>query len=61
MSIYGESPYNEEKNRLLEEIQDFLKEHPISELMKIISDALAINEGNFWYNIIFHLYIIYLI
>lgn len=40
MSMYGESPYNEEKNYLYNHIRDFLNEHPVSELMGIISNVL---------------------
>lgn len=40
MSMYGESEYNEEKNYLFYEIQRFLEEHPIEELMRIIADAI---------------------
>lgn len=40
MSMYGESEYAGEKNYLFNEIQRFLEEHPIEELMRIIADAI---------------------
>ena len=38
--MYGESEYAEEKNYLFNEIQSFLEEHPIEELMRIVADAI---------------------
>ncbi len=40
MSMYGDSEYNTAKNNLYDEIKEFLEEHPISELMKIVSDVI---------------------
>ena len=40
MSMYGESNYNEEKNNLYDELEEFLHDHPISELIKIVSDVI---------------------
>jgi hypothetical protein len=38
--MYGDSEYNRNKNDLYDEIKEFLEEHPISELMKIVSDVI---------------------
>ncbi|MBR3645636.1 MAG: hypothetical protein IKN54_04395 [Lachnospiraceae bacterium] len=44
MSMYGdESPYNDEKNDLYNEIEQFLENHPLSELLKIITDVIKYN------------------
>ena len=40
MSMYGESPYSEEKNDMYSEIERFLEEHPLSELLEIIADVI---------------------
>ncbi len=40
MSMYGDSDYNRNKNDLYDEIKEFLEEHPISELMQIVSDVI---------------------
>ena len=40
MSMYGDSEYNSNKNDLYDEIKEFLEEHPISELMQIVSDVI---------------------
>lgn len=40
MSIYGESEYAEEKNYLFNEIQRFLEDHPVEELIRIVADAI---------------------
>ena len=45
MSMYGESPYNRDKENLLWEIERFLEEHPTSELISIIADAIERKEG----------------
>lgn len=37
MSMYGDGCYNDDRNELYDEIKDFLKTHPIYELMEIIS------------------------
>ena len=44
MSMYGESPYNEEKNDFLSEIEMFLENHPLSELLQIVADAVERKE-----------------
>lgn len=41
MSMYGEGDYNEEKNDIYDEIERFLQDHPISELLRIISDVIG--------------------
>jgi len=46
MSTYGESPYNEEKNNLHDEIMYFLESHPISELVSIVAYAIECKENN---------------
>lgn len=40
MSMYGESPYNGEKNDMYEYIKEFLETHPISELINIVADVV---------------------
>ena len=40
MSMYGESPYSEEKNDIYSHIEQFLETHPISELIQIVADAV---------------------
>ena len=40
MSMYGDSEYNTNKNNLYDEIKEFLEEHPLSELMQIVSDVI---------------------
>ena len=40
MSMYGDSEYNNNKNNLYDEIKEFLEEHPVSELMQIVSDVI---------------------
>ena len=47
MSMYGDSPYTNEKNDIYDEILRFLEMHPTSELMQIIGDVLERKEyGN---------------
>lgn len=41
MSMYGESDYNREKNNIYDEIEEFLRDHPISELLRIIADVIG--------------------
>lgn len=41
MSMYGESDYNREKNNIYDEIEEFLQDHPISELLQIIADVIG--------------------
>lgn len=40
--FYGETDW--EKNHLLDDIRDFIKEHSISELMEVVTDAIKICE-----------------
>ena len=40
MSMYGESDYNCEKNNLYDELKYFLEEHPLSELLEIVTDVV---------------------
>ena len=40
MSMYGDSEYNNNKNDLYDVIKAFLEEHPVSELMQIVSDVI---------------------
>lgn len=39
MSMYGDGHYNDDRNYLYDEIKNFLKTHPIYELMDIISNV----------------------
>lgn len=41
MSMYGESDYNREKNDIYDEIEEFLQNHSISELLQIIADVIV--------------------
>lgn len=40
MSMYGDDEYNNNKNDLYDNIKEFLEEHPVSELMQIVSDVI---------------------
>ena len=40
MSMYGESDYNVDRNRLYDEIKWFLEDHPIFELLQIVADVV---------------------
>ena len=40
MSMYGEGEYCSQKNYIYDEIREFLEEHPVSELLQIIADAV---------------------
>lgn len=40
MSMYGDSEYSNNKNNLYDCIKEFLEEHPVSELMQIVSDVI---------------------
>ena len=44
MSMYGESPYNNEKNDLYSAIEDFLQTHPLHELLQIVTDVIENEE-----------------
>ena len=41
MSMYGESDYNREKNDIYDEIEEFLQNHSISELLQIIAVVIV--------------------
>ena len=38
--MYGEGEYNSQKNNIYDEIKWFLEEHPVSELLQIITDVI---------------------
>lgn len=40
MSMYGDDRYNNCKNDIYDELKLFLEEHPISELIQIVSDVI---------------------
>lgn len=40
MSMYGDSEYNNTMNNLYDEIKYFLEDHPVSELLQIVADAI---------------------
>ena len=44
MSMYGDSPYNQDKNNIYDEIEDFIETHPISELIQIVADVIRRHE-----------------
>lgn len=44
MSMYGDS--RSEWNDLLEEIESFLEENKVSDLMRIVTDAVERKEGD---------------
>ena len=46
MSMYGDSPYTNEKNDIYDVILGFLETHPASELMQIIGDVLERYENS---------------
>ena len=37
MSMYGESEYAQEKNDIYDEMKEFVKTHPLSELLQIVT------------------------
>ena len=45
MSMYGDDHYGQQKNDLLYEIEQFLEEHPVSELLEIVADAVERKEN----------------
>ena len=45
MSMYGDSNYD--MNDLFEQIREFLKDHKVSELLKIVKDAVEYNEEGY--------------
>lgn len=44
MSMYGDDQNGKEKEHLYYTIEEFLENHPISELMEIIAKVLEYNE-----------------
>ena len=44
MSMYGESEYNSQKNDIYYEIEWFLEDHPVSELLQIVADVIEREE-----------------
>ena len=40
MSMYGDSSYNNEKNNLYDELKYFLEDHPVSEMLQIVTDVV---------------------
>ena len=40
MSMYGDSSYNNEKNNLYDELKYFLEDHPVSEILEIVTDVV---------------------
>ena len=45
--MYGESHYAEEKNDIFYKIREFLKSHPISELVRIVADAIEYEKEEY--------------
>ena len=45
MSRYGDSDYNREKNDIYYELEEFLENHPIFELLQIVSDVIQYEKG----------------
>lgn len=44
MSMYGDDDYHYNMECLYDEIKEFLEEHPISELLKIVTDVIESEE-----------------
>ena len=44
MSMYGDGEYYSQMNDIHEEMGKFLEEHPVSELLKIVSDVVGYKE-----------------
>ena len=40
MSMYGDDRYCSQKNDIYDEIKEFLEEHPVSELLRIVADVV---------------------
>jgi len=40
MSMYGDGSYNTQMNNLYDEMRWFLEDHPVSELIQIVADAV---------------------
>lgn len=40
MSRYGDSPYNREKEYIFSEMEQFIRDHSLAELLKILSDIV---------------------
>lgn len=45
MSMYGDSDYNSKKNDIYDELKEFLENHPIFELLQIVSDVIQYEKG----------------
>ena len=45
MSMYGDDHYGMSKEYLFNEIEEFLEEHPISELLEVVADAIRDKES----------------
>jgi len=45
MSMYGDSEHGCQMNNLYDEINQFLESNPISELLKIVADAVEQKEN----------------
>ena len=45
MSMYGDNNYCMSKEYLFNDIEEFLEEHPISELLEVIADAIRNKES----------------
>lgn len=46
MSMYGDSSYNNEKNNLYDELKYFLEDHPVSEMLQIVTDVVRYEAEN---------------
>ena len=44
MSMYGDDGYHSQMNDIYDEMERFLEEHPVSELLKIVSDVVESKE-----------------
>ena len=40
MSMYGDDRYGSQKNDIYDEIKQFLEDHPVSELLRIVADIV---------------------
>lgn len=44
MSMYGDGEHGCQMNNLFDEIMDFLEDNPVSELLRIVTDAVIRKE-----------------
>lgn len=44
MSMYGDSEYAHEKNNIYDEIEIFLENHPVYELLEIVAHVIESRE-----------------